>query len=198
MPSRPASAGDPSLDRIATVPNLISLIRILSIPVFVILLQRRQTEVVGLVVLVLVVSTDWVDGRIARRTGQVTNVGKILDPVADRLALASALVALTVRGVFPLWATLVVVLRDALLLASGALLLLRWGVRLEVRWSGKIATFALMAGVPLIAWGEFDRFLTGPALAVGWPVFLAGLAIYLFTTMRYVQDARQAVRDRSV
>ncbi|MBA3727951.1 MAG: CDP-alcohol phosphatidyltransferase family protein, partial [Actinobacteria bacterium] len=61
MPSRPASAGDPSLDRIATVPNLISLIRILSIPVFVILLQRPRTEVVGLVVLVLVVSTDWVD-----------------------------------------------------------------------------------------------------------------------------------------
>ncbi|MBA3551516.1 MAG: CDP-alcohol phosphatidyltransferase family protein [Actinobacteria bacterium] len=198
MPSRPASAGDPSLDRIATVPNLISLIRILSIPVFVILLQRRQTEVVGLVVLVLVLSTDWVDGRIARRTGQVTNVGKTLDPVADRLALASALVALTVRGIFPLWATLVVVLRDALLLASGAVLLLLWGVRLEVRRSGKIATFALMAGVPLIAWGEFDRFLAGPALAVGWPVFLAGLAIYLFTTMRYVRDARQAVRDRSV
>nr|MBA2601298.1 CDP-alcohol phosphatidyltransferase family protein [Actinomycetota bacterium] len=198
MPSRPASAGDPSLDRIATVPNLISLIRILSIPVFVILLQRPRTEVVGLVVLVLVVSTDWVDGRIARRTGQVTNVGKILDPVADRLALASALVALTVRGVFPLWATLVVVVRDALLVAAGAILLLRRGVRLDVRWSGKIATFALMTGVPLIAWGEFDRFLAGPALVVGWPVFLAGLAIYLFTTMQYVRDARRAVGHRSV
>lgn len=152
----------------------------------------------GLVVLVLVVSTDWVDGWIARRTGQVTNIGKILDPVADRLALASALVALTVRGVFPLWATLVVVVRDALLVAAGAVLLLRRGVRLDVRKSGKIATFALMAGVPLIAWGEFDRFLPGPALAIGWALFLGGLAMYLFTTKRYVQDAQRALGRRSV
>src|SRR5438128_11846186 len=84
-------AGPSSLDRIATVPNLLSAIRILLIPVFVLLLLRHGTEGAGLVLLALVVATDWVDGQIARRTGQVSNLGKILDPVADRLALAAAL-----------------------------------------------------------------------------------------------------------
>ncbi|HEX9235943.1 MAG TPA: CDP-alcohol phosphatidyltransferase family protein, partial [Actinomycetota bacterium] len=85
------------MDRVATVPNLLSLLRILMIPVFVLLILHHGTEMAGLLLLGAVVSTDWLDGYLARRTGQVSNVGKVLDPVADRLAIAAALVAMVVR-----------------------------------------------------------------------------------------------------
>ena len=92
-------------NRIATVPNLLSVLRILLIPVFVGLILHHGSEGAGLVLLAFVVATDWVDGYIARHTGQVSNLGKVLDPVADRLAITAALVALLVRGAFPLWAS---------------------------------------------------------------------------------------------
>jgi cardiolipin synthase len=186
------------LDRVATIPNLLSFIRIASIPLFFFLLQRRETEVVGLGILVVVASTDWVDGLIARRMGQVSNLGKLLDPVADRLALAAALVALVVRGAFPLWAAAVVLGRDALLVVAGGLLLLRSKVRIDVRWSGKLATFALMAGIPLVAWGNFDRPLGDAAGLVGWTLFGLGLSGYAVATAEYVLDARRALRGPSV
>src|SRR5438552_8487299 len=112
------------LDRIATVPNVVSFFRILLIPVFVVLILHHGTEAAGLLLLGAVVATDWVDGYIARRTGQVTNLGKLLDPVADRLALAAGLVALVVRHAFPLWAALLVIVRDALILLAGGAILL--------------------------------------------------------------------------
>src|SRR5438552_18480700 len=96
------------LDRIATVPNVVSFFRILLIPVFVVLLLHHGTEAAGLLLLGGVVATDWVDGYIARHAGQVSNLGKLLDPVADRLAIAAALVTLVLRHAFPLWAALLV------------------------------------------------------------------------------------------
>jgi cardiolipin synthase (CMP-forming) len=196
---RPQDASrDPSLDRIVTAPNLISLVRILSIPVFVVLLQRRETEVAGLALLVAVASTDWIDGQIARRTGQVSNLGKILDPVADRLTLAAALIALVVRGAFPLWAALLVLVRDGILVLAGGFLLLRDGVRIDVRWSGKVATLTLMAAIPLVAWGRFERPFGGAASAVGWTLFALGIALYLVATAQYAIDARRALGHRLI
>src|SRR6266508_1366050 len=119
------------LDRIATVPNLLSLFRILLIPVFVALILHRGTEAAGLVLLGAVVATDWVDGYIARHTGQVSSVGKVLDPVADRLALTAALVAMVVRDAFPLWAAVLVIARDGLILLAGVALLFRYRIRLD-------------------------------------------------------------------
>src|SRR6266550_5483125 len=127
------------LNRIATVPNLLSLIRILLIPVFILLLLRHSKafEMAGLLLLGAVVATDWVDGYIARHTRQVSNLGKLLDPVADRLAIAAALITLAVRHAFPWWAALLVLVRDGLILVAGAAVLLRRHIRLDVRWIGK-------------------------------------------------------------
>jgi cardiolipin synthase len=183
-----------SLDRIATVPNLLSLIRILLIPVFVILLLHRGTEMAGLLLLGGVVSTDWVDGWLARRTGQVSNVGKVLDPVADRLAIAAALVALVVRDAVPLWAALLVLVRDALVLVAGAVVLARYRVRLDVRWIGKVATFALMWGIPLIAWGNFELCLHRVAEPVGWVVYVIGIVLYYVAAVLYTFDLIDGVR----
>ncbi len=195
----PAADSSPALDRIATVPNLLSLVRILLIPVFVVLLLRRGTEAVGLILLGLVVSTDWIDGYIARHTGQVSNLGKLLDPVADRLAIASGLVAVVVRDAFPLWAALLVIVRDALVIAAGGIALLVARARIEVRWIGKVATFALMSAIPLIAWGNFRLLLHDITLPAGWVIFWFGIAAYYVAAVLYAFDLARAIQhDRAV
>jgi cardiolipin synthase len=182
------------VDRIATVPNLISFLRILLIPVFVALLLNEGTEAAGLVLLGAVVSTDWIDGYIARRTGQVSNLGKVLDPVADRLAIAAALIALVARDAFPLWAALLVIVRDALVLLAGGALLLALKVRLDVRWIGKLATFALMCGIPAVAWGNFGLPLEALARVAGWTLFWIGIVLYYAAGVLYAFDLMRAAR----
>jgi cardiolipin synthase len=185
-----------SADRIATVPNLLSFIRILLIPAFVALIVHKGTEAVGLLLLAGVVSTDWVDGYIARRTNQVSNLGKLLDPVADRLALTAALIAMVVRHAFPLWAALLVIVRDALILLVGLVLLLRFKVRIDVRRVGKLATFALMLGIPLVAWGRFRLFAHAIAGPAGWIAFALGIALYYVAGVAYAFDMARATRAR--
>jgi len=187
---------DPSLDRIATVPNLLSLLRILLIPVFVWLILQEGTEAAGLVLLVVVVSTDWVDGYIARHTGQVSNLGKVLDPLADRLAIAAGLIAVVIAGAFPLWAALLVLVRDAVVVVVSIVLLARARIRLDVRWIGKTATLALMAGIPLASWAGFD--LPGATLAgiAGWSLYAVGIVLYYVAAGWYARDIRAALRER--
>ena len=111
-------------------------------------------------------ATDWVDGTIARRTGQVSELGKILDPVADRLAIAAGLIALVVRDVFPFWAGLLILVRDVAVLVVGARRCSRrFHTRLDVRFIGKVATFCLMVAIPAIAWGNAGHLPAAAALA---------------------------------
>jgi len=190
-----AANGTPGLDRIATVPNLLSSIRIVLIPVFVLLLLHhgKGYEEAGLLLLGAVVATDWIDGYVARRTGQVSNLGKLLDPVADRMAIAAALITLAVRHAFPWWAALLVLVRDGLILVVGSILLLRRQVRLDVRWIGKVATFSLMWGFPLIAWGNFGLYLHSAARAFGWLLFAVGIVLYYVAAVIYASDMRAAL-----
>ena len=194
-----AADSSPALDRIATLPNALSLARILLIPVFVALLLRPGTEAAGVLLLIVVVSTDWIDGYIARRTGQVSNLGKVLDPVADRLAIASGLVAVVVRDAFPLWAALLVIVRDALVIAAGGIVLVFVRARIDVRWIGKIATFALMSAIPMIAWGNFRLLLHEVTLPAGWVAFGIGITLYYIAAVIYAFDLVRAVqRERTV
>jgi cardiolipin synthase (CMP-forming) len=197
-PGPPGPPGEEHLDRIATVPNLLSLIRILLIPAFVALLLHHGTEEAGLLLLGAVVATDWVDGYIARRTGQVSNLGKLLDPVADRLAIGAALITLVVRHAFPLWAALLVLVRDGLILLAGLVLLTRQKVRIDVRRIGKIATFGLMFGFPAIAWGNFGLALHAAFKVFGWVVFVPSIVLYYIAAVIYAVDMRRAVRSRRV
>jgi cardiolipin synthase len=189
-----ATAGEPASGRVLTVPNLISFARILLIPAFVWLLLREGSEYAGLLLLGFVVSTDWVDGYLARRTGQVSEVGKLLDPIADRLAIGAALVALVVRGAFPLWAALLILIRDGLVLVAGVVLLAGKGARIDVRYIGKVATFTLMFAIPAIAWGSFDLALAGTATALGWVWFTVGIVEYYVAAALYAGDLRAAIR----
>jgi cardiolipin synthase len=181
--------------RVLTVPNLLSFARILLIPAFVLLLLHHGTEAAGLVLLGVVVATDWVDGTIARRTGQVSELGKWLDPIADRAAIGAALITLVVRSAFPLWAALLILVRDGLILLAGTVLLAR-GKRIDVRYIGKVATFSLMFGVPAVAWGNFGLPLGAAARALGWISFGVGIVEYYVAGALYVSDFRMALVSR--
>ena len=183
-------------DAVFTLPNLISAIRIALIPAFVYLLLHPGLEAAGLILFGLVVSTDWVDGYIARRTDSVSDLGKLLDPIADRLAVGAGLIALVVADAFPLWAALLIIVRDVVVFIAGLVLLTRSKVRIDVRYLGKVATFGLMTSVPLIAWGAFGLPLGEAALALGWITFTVAIVEYYIATFRYAQDVRHALRDR--
>ena len=183
-------------DRILTIPNLLSFLRIVLIPVYVALIADPDTTETGLVLFVAVVATDWVDGAVARATGQVSELGKVLDPVADRLAIAAGLIALVVRGAFPSWAALLILVRDVAVLIAGLVLLWRRRARIEVRYLGKVATFTLMASIACIAWGTLGYVLAPAALVCGWAFFAAGIVEYYVATALYVGDLRRAWRGR--
>lgn len=178
---------------VATIPNALSLARVLLIPAFVWLIVDRDTTFAGLVLFVVVISTDWVDGYVARRTGQVSELGKVLDPTADRLAMAAGLIALAVRGAFPLWAALLILVRDGLVLLAGLVLLLTRRVRIDVRFIGKLATFGLMTAIVLIAWGALGYAFASSALALGWIAYGVAIVEYYVATVLYAGDLRRAL-----
>src|SRR5262245_44102310 len=173
--------------RVLTLPNVISALRIALIPVFWALIVDERTTTAGLTLFGCVVATDWVDGTIARRMGQVSNLGKVLDPVADRLAIAAGIIALAVRGVFPVWAAVAILARDAAVLVVGLYVLAR-GHTIEVRWIGKVATFSLMVAVPAISWGALDLPLAAAATAIGWVSFAVGIVEYYVAAAVYARD----------
>jgi cardiolipin synthase len=178
---------------ILTLPNLISLLRIVSIPLFVWLIVDRDTTFVGLVVFGTVVATDWVDGVLARATRSVSELGKVLDPAADRLCIAAGLIALTARGAFPLAAALPILVRDAAILGGGGVLLFARRARIEVRPIGKVATFALMSATCCIAWGSLGYPFPAAFLAMGWVIYAVGIVEYAAASVRYVGDLRRVL-----
>lgn len=183
----------PPTDRLLTIPNAISLLRIALVPVFALLIVDRDTTAVGFTVFAVVLATDWLDGVVARGMGQVSEVGKVLDPLADRIAIAAGLVALVARDAFPLWAALPILLRDSLVLVAGILLLARGGKRIDVRYIGKVATFSLMAAIGAVAWGNLGYALAPAFLACGWVLYGAGIVEMVVATVLYARDARDAL-----
>jgi cardiolipin synthase len=188
-----AAPGGRASSAIWTVPNLLSFLRIALIPVFVLLIVDPDTTFSGIVLFAVVALTDWVDGYAARRLGQVSELGKVLDPIADRLAIAAGMIALAVRGVFPWWAAALILLRDIAVLVIGAGAFVRRGVRLDVRPIGKVATFSLMVAVIWISWGNLGYALADAALALGWLCYGAGIVEYYVAGFLYLGDLRRAL-----
>ncbi len=179
------------LDRIVTVPNALSLGRLACVPLFLWLLFGRENRVGAALLLAALGCTDWVDGYIARRFDQVTNLGKILDPVADRILLIVGMVAILVDGSVPpviFWAA---VAREVLVAGLTLLLGALGARRIEVSFAGKAGTFLMMVAFPLFLWGHGS----GPATAVAWPVAVAGLVVAWYAAATYVGPARKALAE---
>ncbi len=183
-------------DRIVTIPNIISFIRLCMIPLFFVLLLKGN-DIAAAAVFALAACTDWIDGQVARRTHCVSKLGQLLDPAVDRLLMIFGVIGLLLVGRLPLWIVLLVLVRDLFLLFGGLYLLKRWKTRVAVIFPGKVATTLLFIGfaglllnMPLIAGLNIINvdWLPGfNAALVSWGIWFiyVGLILGLLTTIYY-------------
>jgi cardiolipin synthase len=185
-------------DRILTIPNILSFLRILGVPLFLWLVLVPEAD--GWAVVLLMVSgiTDWLDGTIARATGQISRLGQLLDPIADRLYIAATLVGLAIRAIIPWWLVALLLGRDLVLAVVLALLKRRGITGLPVHFLGKAATFCLLIGFPLLLLGAAatgtGATLADVSRAVGWAFAIWGTALYWWAGLLYLVQARQILR----
>lgn len=183
----------------ATVPNLISVLRLLLVPVFAVLALQGE-DAWALLVLVVAGASDWVDGRLARALNQQSRLGELLDPSADRLFILVTLLVLASRDVVPWWLVVVIVGRDVLLTLVLAVLMARRVGPLPVHFVGKAGTFALLYALPMLLLARWPGWLGATADVVGWAMAIWGIALYWLAGAVYVRQAvgelRRGGRDR--
>lgn len=184
-------------NRIFTIPNVISFIRLCMVPVYMVLLLNGY-DLLATFMFALAAGTDWIDGQLARRTNCVSKLGQLLDPAVDRILMSCGVIGLMLVGRLPIWIVFVVLGRDLMLLVGGAYLLKRYRERVAVIYPGKAATTFLFVGfaglllnMPLIGglgWFEASWLPGFGSEACSWGIWFvyAGLLIGLFTTLYYV------------
>ena len=183
-------------DRWLTVPNLITAVRLIGLPVFAWLVLGPRQLLAAFVVLVVIATTDWVDGYVARRFDQVSRVGKLVDPLVDRLLLATAVLSLLVAGLLPGPLVALILLRDVAVL--GVSLLWFGGVPpIPVSRTGKLATALLMVGVPGFLLAGIEWQGRSVVLVLAWTATVAGIAVYYLAAIRYGRVARAIRRART-
>jgi cardiolipin synthase (CMP-forming) len=181
--------------RVWTVPNLVSFLRLIGVPLFLYLFLAAHAEVAALVVLAVGGTSDWVDGYLARRLRQVSRLGELLDPLADRLYILATLLALSARGVTPWLFTGALLLRDLVLLLC-LVVLRRYGYEpLPVHYLGKTATFILLTAFPVLLLAHASRGAATVAWPTGWALALWGLALYWAACVLYLTQAVGLVRE---
>jgi cardiolipin synthase (CMP-forming) len=188
-------------DRVVTVANGITALRLLGLPVFVWLTVVEEAYALGFATLVLVGTTDWVDGYVARRFDQVTRLGKLMDPLIDRALIATTAITLLYLGFMPWWIVAAIVVRDLLLLGAGFLLFGRANPNIPVSNLGKFATACLLVGVPSFLLAQIEWALADLSLVVAYGFSLVGIVTYWIAGLRYAQAARTvkaALREAAV
>ncbi len=193
-PTAPA-ADEEGVDRIVTVPNAITLVRLACIPLFLWLLFGADRQTAAAVLLGVLGATDWVDGFVARRYHQVSTVGKVLDPVADRVLVVTAVIAITVHGAVPVWFAAATLAREVVVSAAVLLLASLGAARIDVLWVGKAGTFALMFSYPAFLLSHGTAGWQGPIHVIAWIAGLLGLALAWIAAASYVPVARTALAD---
>ncbi|MEO1062582.1 MAG: CDP-alcohol phosphatidyltransferase family protein [Actinomycetota bacterium] len=178
-----------------TVPNLITLVRLLCIPIFLWLLFGRDDRLGASLLLGTLGATDWVDGWFARRYGQVSELGKILDPVADRLLLGTAIIAILIDGSMPLWVALLILTREILVSIAGLVLAALGARRIDVTFAGKTATFFNMISFPGFLAAESGVWWDGIALVAAWGCAAIGIVVGWYALFDYVPRGREALRE---
>lgn len=180
---------------IITIPNLITLVRLACVPVFLWLLIGRDDHLGAAVLLGVLGATDWVDGYLARRLGQVSEVGKILDPTADRIMLLVAVVAIAWEGSVPWWFAGLALAREGAVSVIAIVLGALGARRIDVTWWGKTGTFLLMFSFPLFLSSSADWAAADVALWLAWACGIPGLVIAYYSAWGYVPTARAALTE---
>jgi cardiolipin synthase len=182
-------------DRIFTVPNLISMLRLLCIPLFVWILFGAENRSMAAILLAILGATDWIDGWIARRFNQISELGKILDPTADRLLLIVAIPSLMIDGSIPVWFALFALVRELLVGGGTVALALIGARRIDVLWWGKTGTFAMLFAVPCFLAGESTISISSFFAVLAYISGIPGLLISWFAAFMYLPLASEALKE---
>ncbi len=184
-------------DRIVTVPNILSFLRLIGVPLFLWLILVPHADGWAIVVLALAGISDYLDGKIARKWNQISRVGQILDPLADRLYILATLIGLLIRGIIPWWLVAVLVGRDIVMGIVLAVIKKRTGLTgLPVHFIGKAATFCLLYAFPLILLGAGTGSVADICRVFGWAFALWGTGLYLWAGVLYLEQAARILRAR--
>lgn len=181
--------------RIWTVPNVLSMARLAGVPVFLWLVLGPEADAWALGLLMVSGLTDWLDGYLARRLDQYSQLGEVLDPVADRLYILAVVVGLALRDIIPWWVALVLPLRDALLWVLVPFLRTRGYSALPVHFLGKAATFNLLYAFPLLLLGDGTGTVATLAEIFGWAFAFWGIGLYWWAGLLYAWQVRRLLAD---
>lgn len=195
LTDEPASV-DP-LDRVVTIPNAISIVRLACLPLFLYLLFGRENRAAAAALLGALGATDWIDGYIARHYDQESYLGKILDPVADRLLFFVGIGGILIDGTVPVWLAWMVLVREAVVGATTVVIAVLGARRIDVTWHGKAGTFFLMFAFPFflasastVSWAETARVVAWATAVPGLIFSYISWAMYLPMAIRALQDGR--------
>lgn len=182
------------LDGIWTIPNAFTLARLLCLPIFLSVLFVLDNRAAAAWLLGALGATDWIDGYLARRLGQVSEFGKVFDPTVDRLLFLVAITAIIVDGSIPLWFAIAVLVREVLvgLMMATATLVYKMP-RIDVTYWGKLATFLLMFAVPGFLMGNSNMPGAQGFEIVSWLLGIPGLILSYWTAIAYVPQVRRAI-----
>jgi len=189
---------DETPDRILTIPNLISVVRLCCIPWFLYLLFGADDRHSAAWLLAVLGCTDWIDGYIARRWNQVSTVGKVLDPTADRLMLAVGVVAILIDGSVPLVVGILTIVREVAVAIAVLVLAALGARRIDVTWVGKAGAFGQMVAYPLFLVSNAGVNWSDIAEVLAWVAIVPALLFAYWSAAVYVPLARQALRDGRV
>jgi cardiolipin synthase (CMP-forming) len=190
------AVADRAQRRVLTLPNLISLVRLVGVPLFLYLLLVAEHDLAALLVLVVGGTTDWLDGWVARRMGQVSRLGELLDPLADRLYILATLLAFTVRDIVPWQFTAALLARELVLLVALGALRRRGHGPPAVHYLGKTATFVLLLAFPVLLLATAVPAAHGWATLVGWALAWWGIVLYWAAGLLYLAYAGRLLRAR--
>jgi len=193
-PSPPGAQPESADGGVLTVPNLITALRLACLPLFVWLVFGAHRQTAAAILLAVLGATDWVDGFVARRFHQVSVVGKVLDPLADRLLVGTAVVVIMVQGAVPLWFGVLTLSREALVGGIVLVLAALGAARIDVLWIGKAGTFGLMFAYPAFLLGHGSASWQAAVRDVAWVAGVAGLTLAWIAAIAYVKPARAALR----
>ena len=182
-------------DRVLTLPNAVTVARLCLLPLFLWLLLGEHERYAAAWVLGVMGATDWVDGYLARHLHQVSAVGKVLDPVADRLLLLGGVAAILAVGAAPVWVAVVALAREGVVAAATVTLAAVGARRIDVTWFGKAGTFGLMVAFPLFLVGHSSAGWRGPAEVCAWVAAVPGMCLGVYALVLYVPLARQALTE---